>query len=291
MRKLLLVGCMAAMFTGTGFAVSFKNTANGVWNTGITTGNVLLGNGANNNPTYTLIHLPAGCSGANENCQQDNGSQFGPETYVVLGPNGTYPLVAGAWTLQNDTVNGANASQWIGPRANQVTPIQGGPNGDGPLNNEIFSSNDDFFVYRMVFNLGALGLNPASASISLGWLSDNRGAPDANPTNNAHIRLCGISSASDPVCNLGSMVANSGNAGQGAATLSQVSISSGFTTGLMALDFIVYNAAVPATQFNPSGLRVVINSADADTEIPEPGTLSLLGFALLGLGAYARRKR
>lgn len=290
MRKLFLLGCLAAMFTGTSFAVSFKNVANGVWNTGITTGNVLLaGGGADSN--YSLIYLPSGCVGTNENCQQDNGSQFGPNTYVVLGPNGTYPLQPGIWTLGNDTTNGPNASQWIGPRANQNNPVQGAADDGNPLNNEVFASNSDFYVYRMVFNLSALGLDPTTASISLGWLSDNRGAPDPNPTNNAHIRLCGISSATDPVCNAGTMVANSGNDGQGAPALTQVNIATGFTSGLMALDFIVYNATIPETQLNPSGLRVVINTADAQSAIPEPGTLSLIGLALAGLGLYTRRKR
>lgn len=288
MRKLFLLGCVAAMFTGTSFAVSFKNVANGVWNTGITTGNVLLAGGAADS-NYSLIYLPSGCVGTNPNCQENgtSGDAFGPATYVVLGPNGTYPLVSGAWTLPNDTTNGADSSQWLGPRANQTNPVQGGTTFP---NVEVFASDSDFYVYRMVFNLSALGLDPTTASISLGWLSDNRGAPDANPTNNAHIRLCGINSATDPVCNVGTMVANSGNAGQSAGTLSQVSITSGFTTGLMALDFIVYNAVVPDTWLNPSGLRVVINTADAQAAIPEPGTLSLLGLALVGLGVYARRK-
>lgn len=286
MRKLFICSCLAAMFVSTSFAVSFKNTANGVWNSGITTGNVLLAGGASDD-NYKLIKLPTGCAGAA--CQETAtpGDLFGPNSYVVLGPNGSFPLVPGAWSLQNDTSNGPNSSQWIGPRANQNNPVVGGTTFP---NVEVYASDTDFYVYRMVFNLTALGLSPVGANISLAWLSDNSNAPAFSPTLSSHIRLCAIASASDPVCDVSTMVANSGNGGQSAGSLTPVSINSGFTGGLMALDFVVYNSVIGAG-LNPSGLRVVINSAEATSVVPEPATLGLMSLALIGMGLYSRRKR
>jgi hypothetical protein len=92
----------------------------------------------------------------------------------------------------------------------------------------------------MVFNLTNLGLNPATANITLGWLSDNNVAGGLN----SHIRLCKVTSIFDPVCAAGE-VPNSGNSGESSNALTVVNITSGFTSGLMALDFIVYNAVVP----------------------------------------------
>jgi hypothetical protein len=273
----LVVGAVVMVASMNAAIVSFNGVTNGVFSTGFNTSNVLLSGGAVD-PHYTLIKLPTGCSGIA--CQETStaGDLFGPATYVVLGPAGTYPL-NGTWTANDGN------SQWIGPRADQTTP----PEGQGSTFNTtgIFSSNDDFYVYRMVFNLTALGLNPATANIQLAWLSDNN-------TNGAslssHIRMCGIASASDPVCSAGSTVAGSTNAGQSSGTLTPVSITSGFTSGLMALDFVVYNPVVPVGWNNPSGMRVQIVSATADDgAIPEPATIGLIGLGLVALG-FIRRK-
>jgi hypothetical protein len=257
--------------------VHFNGVPNGVFSTGLSASNTLLSGGAVD-PHYTLIKLPTGCSGIA--CQETStpGDLFGPATYVVLGPAGTYPL-NGTWTA-----NDAN-SQWIGPRADQTNP----PEGQGSTfdTTGIFSSNDDFYVYRLVFNLTALGLNPATANIQLAWLSDNNSNGGALTS---HIRMCGISSASDPVCSAGSTVPGSTNAGQSSGTLSPVNITSGFTSGLMALDFIVYNPVVPIGWNNPSGMRVQIISATADDNaIPEPATIGLIGLGLVAIG-FIRRK-
>ncbi|MBL8229305.1 MAG: PEP-CTERM sorting domain-containing protein [Bryobacterales bacterium] len=258
----------------------FVNGSPGVYSTGFSTTNTVLSGGAVD-PHYTLIKLPAGCSGVP--CAEDGvnaADPFGPATYVVLGPNGSYPLDGVAWVAPND-----GNSQWIGPRANQNNPIQG--------TNHIFSSATDFYVYRMVFNLTAMGLNPGTANIQLAWLSDNNNSGGSAPLM-SHIRLCGVNSASDPECPLSSMITNSGNAGQGSGTLTNVSIVHGvnnanFTSGLLALDFVVYNADLPTGQRNPSGFRVDIITATA-SDIPEPATISLIGLSLLGLG-LARRKQ
>lgn len=276
MRIFKLLACTAVMAASMNAAiVSFNGVTNGVFSTGFNASNTLLSGGAVD-PHYTLIKLPTGCSGVA--CQENStpGDLFGPASYVVLGPNGTYPL-NGAWP------NNDSDSQWIGPRADQTNPVQGGTTFP---NVNIFASTTDFFVYRMVFDLTALGLNPATANIQLAWLSDNNTNGGALTS---QIRMCGVASASDPVCSAGSAVANSTNAGQSSLTLTPVTISSGFTSGLMALDFVVYNADAPIGWLNPSGLRVDIISATADN-VPEPATIGLIGAGLVALGFF-RRKR
>ncbi len=279
-RILAIIGIGSLALSAS--AASFMNVANGVWSTGLSNSAVILGSGAVD-PHYTLIQLPAGCAG-NLSCSEDGtlGNPFGPGTYVVMGPNGTYPLNGTAWAIAND----AN-SQWLGPRANQNSPFVGGTTWP---NVEIFAHNTDFYVYRMVFNLTLLGLSPTNASINLSWLSDNNnGSPN---TNASHIRLCSISSASDTTpCGAGSAITNSGNAGQGSATMTNVIITNGvnnasFVAGYLALDFIVYNEVL-AAGFNPSGFRVRINSADSD--VPEPATLALIAAGLIGIGLLRRK--
>lgn len=287
MRRLFLLSCALVAFSSASFAVSFRNVANGVWNTGLTTSGsnlVLVGDGSVD-PNYTLIALPTGCSGIR--CQEDAtaGNLFGPSTYVVLGGNGQYPLVPGAWNLQNDTSPSGTASKWVGPRADQRNPSTSGTTWNTV---EIFASSTSFYAYRMVFNLSALGLIANSANIQLRWLSDNS-ENFSSPQLRSHIRMCSIGSASDPVCDASFMVPNSFNAGQGASSMTPVSITSGFTGGLMALDFIVYNSVITApNNNNPSGFRVSIDSAEA-SDVPEPATVGLIGTALLGLGLLRRR--
>jgi hypothetical protein len=60
----------------------------------------------------------------------------------------------------------------------------------------------------------------------------------------------------------------------------------------MALDFIVYNSNI-GFGFNPTGMRVEILSADAEAAqnpVPEPATLGMISFALIGAGLWHRRR-
>lgn len=138
------------------------------------------------------------------------------------------------------------------------------------------------YVYRTVFNLSALGLFPETSRISLAWASDSASAA----TNASHIRLCGIASFNDPICPVETALTNSANQGPAAADLTLVSIRHGqngaaFSTGLMALDFVVYNGVVAAGGLNPSGLRVEIVSATASTPEPAAAGLGLVACATL----------
>lgn len=257
--------------------ISFLNTVNGVWSTGVNSSGTPLASGAD--PHYILLKLPTGCSVANANCQQDIGYQFGPQAHVVEGSD----PVGSLWA------SNTAGSAWIGPRGDQATAFVGGAT---RTTAEIFGNDTDFYTYRLAFSLSALGLDPTTASIDLTYWTDD--ASTFVSGNDSHIRFCSIASAGDPTCSASSAVAGSVSSGAtGAGT--NVLINSGFTSGLMALDFIVYNANWTTTGFdNPSGLQVLINSAttgNVAAAVPEPGTLLLFGAGIIGLGAVGRRRR
>ena len=254
-------------------SITFDGVANGVASTGFSNGGALLAPGSLD-PRYALIHVPSGCTGVT--CQEAILDPFGPSTWVVLGPNGTYPL-NGTWG--SDDAN----SQWIGPRADQTNPETGGS--IFPYV-EVFASDTDFYAYRLVFNLTMLGLDPTTADIQLAWASD-AGVDSA-------IRLCGVSSILDPVCAAGTAITGSANGGP--MSLTTVSIVQGvdnafFSNGLNALDFIIYNPTLSEGTLNPSGLRVDIISAttsDSPRQVPEPDTIWLLA---AGLGTLIAGRR
>lgn len=260
------------------FAISFKDAANGVWSSGLSSSGVALA-GASIDPHFILFP-PAGCTASILECQETSapGNPFGPASYVVQGPNGTYPL-NGAWAASNSTT-----SQWIGPRADQTNPVVGGST---LPNVATYSSQTDPYVYRLPFNLSLLGIVPGTASIQLRWLSDDAAK--------AQIRLCGVTSQSDPACSAGTAVPGSGNPGPSSASLSDtITIDSGFTSGPMALDFFVFNGPLDSG-LNPTGLRVEILSATGNdvplTPTPEPSTVALFGIASLTLAARVRHAR
>ena len=140
-------------------------------------------------------------------------SNTGPDTFVL--PDG-FPIPP--WIANTST------SQWIAPDADQSP---GSSQGD--------------YTYRLTFDLN--GFQPATATISGQWSSDNTGL---------QIRL------------------NESDTGQsqggGFGELHPFSIDSGFQPGTNTLDFVVNNAGDGA---NPTGLRVEL-SGTAEPELP-PG--------------------
>jgi hypothetical protein len=298
MRKLLWTCvytglCASSVFGAT---INFQNVSNGIWNTGTSSFSspnlIVTGLGAQD-PHYVLIP-PASCQtggGAvnTPNCEEAAGNPFGPNSYVLSSNNNTYPF-DGAWPFEQDA-DGPTSSRWIGPRPDQTNPLAPNLN---PLANGV-----EFYIYRMTFNLGLLGLNSGTMNIQLKWLSDN---PDnnqgtsnpPNPTVQSNIRLCTVPGQNNTTQGTCGNVVSVGNPGQGASAFgSTVSIVSAFTTGWYALDFVVYNSIVDG--LNPTGLRVQIVSATATDDVvgavPEPATFGLMAGALLALGLYSRRKQ
>lgn len=165
---LALLASSTAAVPASAIFVSFENAANGLYATGIDASGLPAAGGSVDSH-YALMQLPAGCAGSLE-CQEDaaGGNSFGPSTYVVQGPNGVHPLIAGVWTLANDA-----DSQWIGPRADQTNPVVGGSS--FPFVG-IFASDAQPYVYRTVFDVSALGLFPETSRIDLAWASDSASA-------------------------------------------------------------------------------------------------------------------
>jgi hypothetical protein len=134
-------------------------------------------------------------------------------------------------------------STWIGP--NNDTMI------DGPVGT---------FIYETTFNL--TGLNPATASLTIGWSTDNNGL--------------------DVVLN-GSSTGQTTSDSQFLVGFSTFTISSGFVAGINTLDFLVNNGG------GPTALRTEISGTADSAGVPEPMSLVLLGSGFVALGMLRRR--
>jgi hypothetical protein len=137
-------------------------------------------------------------------------------------------------------------SDWIGPNNDHSL--------DGPVG---------LYDYRTTFSLA--GFNPATASITGGWSSDNDGR---------QILLNGVDTGNPPT-----------SFTQFSSGFASFSVSSGFLPGVNTLDFIVSNGG------GPTALRVEMSGTASSAAVPEPATLTLLGIGAVSLVGYGWRKR
>ena len=159
---------------------------------------------------------------------------------LVRTSAGGYPIPP---YLGDDSV-----SAWIGPNNDSAL--------DGPAGT---------YEYQTTFTLA--GLNPATATITGGWSSDNNGL---------EILLNGN---------------NTGNPGtdftQFNDGFASFTIDSGFVAGVNTLDFLVNNS-MPGG-YDPTALRVEMTGTAAATPLPSTWTMMLIGLLAFGFIAYHRQ--
>jgi hypothetical protein len=134
-----------------------------------------------------------------------------------------------------------------------------GPNNDSALDGPVGA-----YTYHTTFNL--TGFNPATASISGVWSTDNEGLD---------ILINGVSTG------------NSIPSATSYTSFHSFSIGSGFLAGINTLDFVVNNDG------GPTALRVEMTGTATPlaTAVPEPHSLILLSLGAGGIWAYCRRRR
>jgi PEP-CTERM motif-containing protein len=191
---------------------------------------------------------PVGCVGTLPDANIDanyniiSGPLSGPTNTVIVDGFPIPPWVA------NDS-----DSKWIGPTL--------GSGSDADSNGPVGT-----YVYRTTFNLA--GLDPATASITGLWSTDNPGLD---------ILINGIST--------GQAIPSS----TAFTALFPFSITSGFLPGPNTLAFVLSNEG------GPTGLRVDSIAGTAQpiggAPVPEPTTLLLFGSGLAGVAARRRLRR
>ncbi len=174
------------------------------------------------------------------------------DPHYLLGTANSYVVsdVPGAWVPNN------TQSAWISFQSTVQTITQ---------------TTDVSYTYTTTFNLTVYVLS--SVIITGGWATDNSAVMSLNGTQVTTIANVG----NDPFDNLHTFTLNSGN---------------GLVLGTNTLTFVVTNVGAPLPNTNPTGLRVQyagITGTPSGGEIPEPGTLALLGGGLLAVGILRRR--
>jgi len=171
--------------------------------------------------------------------------------YALTVTSGT--TIAGSYGYVSDGIGFPDASPWLPGNATSewLTPTANEAQSFDPTSNGVYR-------WRLTFNIDAM-YDPATAYFVARWSTDNNGFVFLND----HVLFQSASS--------------------GFGSWSEFAVNSGFVTGTNTLDFYVTNLAQGPD--NPTGVRVEF----LDSNVPEPGTLALLGMAMAGLGLRRRK--
>jgi hypothetical protein len=173
-----------------------------------------------------------------------DGTISDPHYSLISVPGGTTAMrvrsAAGGWPIP-PYIGDNTLSRWIGP--NNDTQL------NGPVGN---------YTYRTTFDL--TGFNPATATISGGWTSDNNGVG---------------------IYLNGNLIAGPTSFTQFSAGFVSFAGNAGFVPGVNTLDFVLYNGG------GPTALRVEMTGQA--TPVPEPSTVIAGALLLLPFGASTMR--